>query len=429
MKSKIITLLLLALITQLSFNGCQKDENTDINPVVEGEEFVPNYYKGIAATDTGNPNFPYMIQHENGEVMLLMAEGDDFTGLVYFVDENTTAQIAFNEEMLPSQIIYNNEALVLFENYRDGLVDIAVIVENDYQIYRDIDFPTGTVGKSFTNTEKAKNWAQFFGALGTSLSAGFCVVSAAATAIPTLGVSVPAAVITCGGALLGTVALLSPSDDERINATASTVGYAANAYGCAGSLGTGNPLVIAANCINSIIDAAGIVVEKKDDLIQLTSEIIAAAQGGLRTGDGDVKFTLTWDTDVDLDLYVTEPSGDTIWYGNRSSTTGGQLDTDDRDGFGPENIFWPTDFARPGSYRVEVKMYSGNKSTVFRLKPKLGDNDYYNSVVLGIEHDDQTVFVGNYILSAGSNGKIVGTWEAADKTVQPSIANNLYLVK
>lgn len=410
-------------IAALLLFSCQNDEE---NPEGE-EEFTANYFKEMAGTETGNSEYPYMVQHENGEVMILTAEGDTPTGVIYFVDENTIVEMNFNEEMLPTQVTYNDDAIVLFENYREGLVDLAVVVNDDFQIYRDIEFPTQDIALKSATGKQMANWPQFFSALGTTINAGLCGIAAAATAIPSLGTSVPAAIITCGGALLGTVVLLRPSDSEAMNNTASTVGVVANAYGCAGGLAQG-PLAAAANCINSMIDAAGLFSEYKDDLVQLVNEVIAAAQGGLQTGDGDVKFTLTWDNDTDLDLYVTEPSGDTIWYGSRFSTTGGELDRDDLDGFGPENIFWPTDFAIPGEYLVEVRMFSGNKSTTFRVKPKLGENNFYPSVVFGIESDGQTVFVGRYILSAGDSGKMAWEWRPA-APYQQSFAENLYRPK
>src|SRR5690606_3310657 len=43
-------------------------------------------------------------------------------------------------------------------------------------------------------------------------------------------------------------------------------------------------------------------------------------------GSGDVQVTLEWGSNADLDLAVTEPSGERISFGNRGPTsTGGQL--------------------------------------------------------------------------------------------------------
>ncbi len=48
----------------------------------------------------------------------------------------------------------------------------------------------------------------------------------------------------------------------------------------------------------------------------------------LPVGTGDVEVALTMSEPTDLDLYVTDPTGATIWYGNTSGATGGHLDLD-----------------------------------------------------------------------------------------------------
>jgi hypothetical protein len=80
-------------------------------------------------------------------------------------------------------------------------------------------------------------------------------------------------------------------------------------------------------------------------------------------GTGAVQVTLNWDNQADMDLSVVEPNGQTISYGNRQSSTGGQLDVDSNypcgsNLFSVENIFWPTTGAPSGTYRVMVNEYS-----------------------------------------------------------------------
>ena len=78
-------------------------------------------------------------------------------------------------------------------------------------------------------------------------------------------------------------------------------------------------------------------------------------------GTGDVQVTLTWQADVDVDLYVTDPAGDTVYYGNRNVSSGGELDRDNMCGdfeWGrPENVYWPESGAPSGTYAVEVRYY------------------------------------------------------------------------
>ena len=76
-------------------------------------------------------------------------------------------------------------------------------------------------------------------------------------------------------------------------------------------------------------------------------------------GTGDVQITLEWDSNADLDLAVTEPSGERLFLNNTGPTaTGGELDVDSNvecvDDGSIENVFWPTDQAPAGTYTVEV---------------------------------------------------------------------------
>jgi hypothetical protein len=64
---------------------------------------------------------------------------------------------------------------------------------------------------------------------------------------------------------------------------------------------------------------------------------------GVAVKVGDPQFTLIWDTEADIDLHVLEPGGAEIFWEVRHGKRGGELDVDDVDGFGPENIYWMTD--------------------------------------------------------------------------------------
>jgi len=67
----------------------------------------------------------------------------------------------------------------------------------------------------------------------------------------------------------------------------------------------------------------------------------------------DLQILLVWDTEgTDLDLHVTEPSGEECYYGNRQTLSGGRLEVDDTDGYGPEVYVLP--HAPLGEYRLAV---------------------------------------------------------------------------
>ncbi len=74
-------------------------------------------------------------------------------------------------------------------------------------------------------------------------------------------------------------------------------------------------------------------------------------------GTGDLQVTLTWDTDeTDVDLWVQEPTGEWVYYGDEEGPTA-ELDVDDVDGYGPENIFVPFGGASAGVYKVYITYY------------------------------------------------------------------------
>jgi hypothetical protein len=74
---------------------------------------------------------------------------------------------------------------------------------------------------------------------------------------------------------------------------------------------------------------------------------------GVEVKVGDPQFTLIWDSPTDIDLHVIEPGGKEIYWEDPTGFHGGELDVDDRDGFGPENIYWLQD--ADGTGRKKVK--------------------------------------------------------------------------
>ena len=117
----------------------------------------------------------------------------------------------------------------------------------------------------------------------------------------------------------------------------------------------------------------------------------------MELGFGLVHVTLTWDNATDVDLHVTEPNGEEIWYRNTRSNTGGQLDVDDTNGFGPENIFWPENSAPRGEYRVEVVYFdeSGRGLANYEVTVRYGNEIrvFNDTLLIEDERDFVTSFV------------------------------------
>jgi len=86
-------------------------------------------------------------------------------------------------------------------------------------------------------------------------------------------------------------------------------------------------------------------------------------------GTGEIQTNTSWDTPADVDLHLIDPSGKEIYYGSRTSPTGGQLDLDSNaacgtDGPRAENIYWPDGIVVPhGEYILRVDYWSSCGAT------------------------------------------------------------------
>lgn len=103
-------------------------------------------------------------------------------------------------------------------------------------------------------------------------------------------------------------------------------------------------------------------------LVDLTTGVLIVRPVGADPGTtdlatGDVRITLRWADTADIDLSVTDPTGETVGYGNRSVSSGGTLDVDanapcDSATATPaENIIW-ADTAPDGRYVITVNLYN-----------------------------------------------------------------------
>ena len=79
---------------------------------------------------------------------------------------------------------------------------------------------------------------------------------------------------------------------------------------------------------------------------------------GVCVGQGALRFSLTWNDNADLDLYVLTPAGSEIYYGDRSAD-GGELDVDNTLGGqgSVENVFFSTALDS-GTYTYYVDNFS-----------------------------------------------------------------------
>ena len=75
----------------------------------------------------------------------------------------------------------------------------------------------------------------------------------------------------------------------------------------------------------------------------------------------DVKVYLTWDTDrSDVDLWVENPGGEKVFYGNKKGKLGDALFDDVTTGYGPES--YTAKDAQQGVYTIRVNYFSSRRS-------------------------------------------------------------------
>ena len=79
--------------------------------------------------------------------------------------------------------------------------------------------------------------------------------------------------------------------------------------------------------------------------------------------DVDVRIILTWDSDLtDMDLWVTEPSGEKAFYSNNRTTIGGLVSRDFTQGYDPEEYCLRK--RMPGVYKIEANYYGNSEPSV-----------------------------------------------------------------
>jgi len=78
-----------------------------------------------------------------------------------------------------------------------------------------------------------------------------------------------------------------------------------------------------------------------------------------------LRAVLRWDlNDTDIDLHVTDPNGETAFYGKRLTYQGGAMSRDFTGGYGPEEFVLRN--PKPGAYTVHVNYYGSRLSRLSR---------------------------------------------------------------
>lgn len=336
----------LILFAGITFTGCNKDDKEDENitptPAEQEAYFVDvsthtEFDYLTVAKDGGQM---YIMQANELPTQVYMKTGPQATGYAVFLDESGR----------PDRAVVQGH-IFLFGNFNENKMDISVVLPNgEVKIFREIITEVDWNNFSYKDFENVEAWSDVIRWTGHVVGAVSCGIGYAA-AVPTGGISLALAYVGCGATVVEVATEFLPENFQILGATANEIGIVSSFIGCASSFG-----------IDCVLDASSLAFSESADMLQEMEEQednIRLAESLLFTGSGDVQVTLTWDNTADIDLWVTDPSGEKIYYANSTSASGGVLDFDDTDGYGPENIYWPQGEAPSGSYLCQVHYYSG----------------------------------------------------------------------
>ena len=181
------------------------------------------------------------------------------------------------------------------------------------------------------------------------------------------------AFVAVTGAVIAGAALSSAASVASAGTTASAGAGASGGAGAAAGGGGMSGAAVAGIVVGgvAVVGGAGYVAY---NAVQGSSDEGDSGGSTGQPGTGDIAFRLSWSTGADLDLYVQEPNGNVIYYGNPSSSTGGRLDVDSNSSCANlrsnpiENVYWPTGRAPRGTYRFWVQHFGCGAASSFTLQ-------------------------------------------------------------
>ncbi|MDR2701467.1 MAG: DUF2135 domain-containing protein [Spirochaetaceae bacterium] len=315
----------------------------------------------IAVDVRENTNWDCLVVGEDGSSIVLKVDDSKGIPKTLFLkqDKNSDDGITFffKDNGLPDKMVANNH-IFYFGNFRDYEFDLAVITpEGEIDYYPDMQSETkftASEGRSAEGQGRLAwsdiDWRTCLDYAGKAIGAGTCV---ATLAFPPAGVGCAAFIASEFGHFAA---------DKLLDGIPQSAAHGViDAIGCAGVIGGDIGAVL--DCISYFGDVADIITAEDAATVAERAPELAQANGVINGGKGDVIVTLSWDNLADVDLHVKDPSGEEIYYSHKTSRSGGELDFDNREGYGPEHIYWPTGAAPDGTYEVYVNFYGPGSSS------------------------------------------------------------------
>lgn len=341
-----------------------QDINYNIGEI-EVLDYKNIFPENTAAISTDDDNYPYVIIDSSNTVIvphIIEGKLQDFT---LRLTDGTETFVEVNELGLPKHL-YRDNINILLDGYdlENFTVNIGYYLNNEIE---DIKFHYGIElnpelfeeYRTYNTTTKRSNTESALQGLGIGLGVLGCTASIIAM---TTGVGAPVGILgasyTCGSALYDIYKAINPENNSEVADYAlGFTGIKMNMIGCLDRPTAAGILQAMTTCGGLLVDAAKAANIAHENYASQFQNEIEQFRSILSTGFGDIKITLSWDTEADIDLWVTDPNNEKIWYENPQSASGGTLDRDDTDGYGAENIYWPVNESPFGTYIVQIHYF------------------------------------------------------------------------
>ncbi len=349
----------------LSFFLCIAcDKNKENDSENEGDNH------GILICENSEVTGDYdLIALDENDSTILLAKFNSTNGFVTKIDiinSSDLISLSFNENGLPESYISCNESLVMtFDNYKDNTFDMALKYGEEVYIQQGIPLEVNSITRSsdesyieqiktfYYNNKKKVDGIKYAAKVVSDL-----VGSGWDACTGKLGIATTKFI-------RAHIRVLDPVfSSDLINETADLTVFTTTTLHLLNVIGTGGgPTVKAFAATAAASYPIGEAIGERVAAIQIgITEWVDNLKGMLSSGIGSLKVTLSWDFYADIDLHALEPNGTTIWWQNPTSSTGGFLDVDNREG-GPgaiENIYWET--PEEGAYHFYLNYYDGIQS-------------------------------------------------------------------
>ena len=343
MKRKIMPMMAMALFLVPLLNSCEKDKKENV-PQLDGNYAVDLSDQGL--------DWDYMIVNDQGNYVLAREEGGIPTSI--FVKPTSSHDgytILVDEYGLPSKMVID-DFVFLFDNFNGTKADVAVVSpDGGVEIFREVEGQVNWDEAYTKGALEAESWSSTLNIVSHVTGGVSCLAGITATAM-TAGAGWPLTVLGCSGFAIGLAAENWP-EHELLGLGAAEVGAISTILGCV------NPTDLAGKigCFAGITSTATTVASWGAAAIENSQDDVWLAEATLLGGYGDIQITLAWDNTADLDLHVVDPNGEEIYWSHAYSSSGGYLDYDNIEGYGPENVFWEDGQAPSGVYDVYVHHY------------------------------------------------------------------------